>query len=202
MEIKAMMPELDKIYDRTFFQEWGCHHAKYIQGAHIIAQLIEKHFQPKSLVDLGCGCGVYSDFFIKKGLTVLAIDGVLPPSEESFSVPIEVRDLTAPIENIWEKFDLTICLEVAEHIPEEFLSPFLENITQFSDTLVLSAAPPFQRGHHHVNEQPKKYWKAKLQQVNFAYNRKWTGQFIEEFKKVKAPYMWMGENISVYERVS
>ncbi|OVE76105.1 hypothetical protein BVX98_06400 [bacterium F11] len=195
-----MMPNLKTIYDDTFFQEWGIEHQKYIESAKIITDILMNHLNPRRLIDLGCGCGVYSDSFFQKGVQIVSVDGVQPPQRFSFPVPIQVQDLTVPFKNLWGKFDVTLCLEVAEHIPEEFVDTFLSNLLQFGDLLVLSAAPPKQGGHHHVNEQPKRYWVQKCAQLGWIYNRKKTGKFIEDFKSRKAPYMWMGEHISFYQR--
>jgi len=195
-----MMPGLDRIYDAQFFKEWGANHQRYIDSAQTITDVLFDMFQPRRLVDLGSGCGVYSHFFKQKGVDVLSIDGVHPPSEYAFPVPIHLQDLTDPFENIWGSFDLSFCLEVAEHIPETSVDPFLENITRFSDRLLLSAAPPKQGGHHHVNEQPKRYWVRRLAERGFLYDRKKTGQLMEIFKARKPEYMWMCEHISVYEK--
>lgn len=195
-----MMPDLDRIYDRAFFEEWGSGQERYVRSAEIITDVLFQAFKPKKLVDIGCGCGVYSQFFKEKGVDVLPIDGVHPPEDYSFPVTIHKQDITVPFENIWGKFDMALCLEVAEHIPENFIDPFLSNITRFSDLLILSAAPPNQGGHHHVNEQPKRYWVKHLAERGFIYQRKKTGQLMETFKANKPGYMWMCEHISVYER--
>lgn len=196
-----MMNDLKNIYGPDFFAEWGVRNDRYIQAARAITDILYDALKPKSLVDIGCGCGVYSHYFLEKKVRVLSIDGVKPPPEESYPIPFEIQDLTVPFKNTWGTFDVALCLEVAEHIPEEFLSPFLQNVTQLSDTLIMSAAPPNQGGHHHVNEQPKRYWVQRLSEVGFHYNRKKTGRIIEETKKMKMPFMWMGEHISVYERI-
>ena len=196
-----MMPDLPLIYDEPFFAEWGRGHELYIRSAGIITNVLHDLFQPKRLVDLGSGCGVYSHFFSLKGVEVHAIDGVAPPTEHSYPVSLEIRDLTAPIENVWGNFDIALCLEVAEHIPEHLADAFLSNITRFSDRLILSAAQPNQGGHHHVNEQPKRYWVAKLAQKDFAYNRRETGRIQTALAAARPPYMWMAEQISVYEKV-
>lgn len=195
------MNNLEKIYDREFFLEWGSRHGKYVESAENVTDILFRYLSPLSMVDVGCGCGVYSHFFQKKGVQVLSLDGVRPPKEESFPVSITVRDLTIPFENIWGKFDVALCLEVAEHIPEDMSPSFLQNITALSDRLVISAAPPGQGGHHHVNEQPKRYWVRRLAEHGFVYNRKLTGQIMETFKREKLPYMWMGEHISIYDRI-
>jgi SAM-dependent methyltransferase len=196
------MPQLDRIYDRAFFEEWGANHDRYVRSAEIITDVLFQQFQPKRIVDIGCGCGVYSHFFSQKGVEVLSLDGVQPPNEHAFPVPIQLQDITVPFKNPWGKFDMALCLEVAEHIPEEFVDPFLANITQLSDLLILSAAPPDQGGHHHVNEQPKRYWVKHLAERGFLYQRKKTGRLMETFKKNKPGYMWMCEHISVYENLN
>ena len=194
------MKNLDAIHDTPFFREWGPSNAGYVSSAKIIADAIFEQFRPRALADLGCGCGVYSSLFAALGAEVLALDGVKPPAEHSFPVEIKVRDLTEPFENTWGSFDLALCLEVAEHIPEELLPAFLKNITSFGDTLLLSAAPPNQGGHHHVNEQPRRYWVRKLKEVGFAYDRPATGLLCEKLKAHGLPNMWMGLHICVYRR--
>jgi SAM-dependent methyltransferase len=197
-----MMPELPSIYDAAFFREWGPGNEKYVQSARLIADLLWDVYRPASVIDLGCGCGVYADAFRRKGARVVAVDGVRPPSEHTFPGEVQVRDLTAPFDNPWGPFDLALCLEVAEHIPEPLSDAFLANITRFSPRLVLSAAQPGQGGHHHVNEQPKRYWVEKLARHRFAYRRPATGRLQEAFKTTsKLPLMWMGEHVSVYERM-
>jgi len=197
----SMMPELDRIYDSAFFQEWGPTHGKYVRSAEIVTQVLHDIYAPKRLIDLGSGCGVYGHFFSLKGVSVVSIDGVQPPSPHAYPLPVHVQDLTVPFENRWGCFDAALCLEVAEHIPETLLSPFLANITQFSDRLILSAAPPGQGGHHHVNEQPRRYWVEQLARVGFAYNRKHTGRVFETLNAIKLPYMWMAGHIGIYDRI-
>ncbi len=194
------MAGLETIYDRDFFAQWGSGNRAYVATARYIAGVLCREFTPGRVADVGCGCGVYAHAFRGLGAQVLAIDGVMPPPEYSFPGEIAVRDLTGTFENVWGLFDLTLCLEVAEHIPEEKAGIFLANIAQFSDLLIFSAAPPFQGGEHHVNEKPKRYWREKLAGCGFAYNRRRTGVLSETFKRDKPELMWMCQQISVYER--
>ena len=194
------MKDLGDIYGPDFFREWGPSNPEYVRSAGLVAGAIYETFKPASLADLGCGCGVYSHLFKLKGARILAIDGVLPPAADSFPVEIITRDLTARVENTWGSFDLALCLEVAEHIPEEFTGTFLSNLTAFSDRLVMSAAPPDQGGHHHVNEQPRRYWARKLAALGFAYNRRASGRVLGLLERERPPFMWMANHIGVYER--
>ncbi|MFH1724178.1 MAG: methyltransferase domain-containing protein [Elusimicrobiota bacterium] len=195
------MSELASVYDRDFFREWGRNNAAYVASAKLITEVLLRHLSARRIVDVGCGCGVYGHFFRERGVAVVSIDGVRPPPEESFPGEIEIRDLTVPFDNVWGAFDLALCFEVAEHIPERLCEPFLENLARFSDTLLLSAAPPNQGGRHHVNEQPKRYWVEKLARHGLAYNRKRTGVLLEVFKREKPPHMWMCQQVCLYERV-
>lgn len=194
------MPNLLEIYDVEFFREWGLHNDKYISSAQKIVSILHEQLKPSTLVDVGCGCGVYSHEFIKRGVPVLSIDGVRPPPEECFPVKIEIQDLSIPFEHAGSPFDYALCLEVAEHIPEMYVGIFLENLIKLSDKIILSAAPPHQGGHHHVNEQPKRYWVQKMSEKGFTYNRKQTGVLQEIFKKNKPDFMWMAEHISIYKK--
>ncbi len=192
------MPELGRIYDRSFFEEWGPENRPYVESADIIAGVLMDLFHPRRLIDLGCGCAAHAHFFRQRGVEVVCVDGVRAPAHLSFPLPVVVRDLTVPMENPWGKFDLTLCLDVGEHIPEDLSEPFLANATRFSDTLLLSCAPPGQGGHHHVNEQPKRYWVQRLRTHGFVYDRRQTGVLCEIFKRRRTPLMWMWEHISVY----
>ena len=196
-----MMPDLARIYDADFFREWGPANADYVRSAELITDEICRQFHPRRAADIGCGCGVYSRLFLDRGVDVLSIDGVIPPPEHSFQVPIHRQDLTEPFENVWGDFDLALCLEVAEHIPEPLSGVFLDNLTRFSGTLLLSAAPPDQGGRHHVNEQPKRYWVRQLAGRGFAYSRRRTGRLETAFRALRLPHVWMGSQLSVYERV-
>lgn len=193
-----MMPNLRDIYNQAFFEEWGPANAAYVGSARVSVEVLLEEIAPRRLIDLGCGCGLYSHLFEQAGVDVVAVDGACPQC--AYDVPIHPRDLTVPFENVWGPFDVTLCLEVAEHIPESLVDPFLDNVTRFSDLLIMSAAQPGQGGHHHVNEQPKRYWVQRLAEKGFLYDRRCTGRLMETFKRRRPPLMWMVEHISIYRR--
>lgn len=195
------MPDLARIYDAAFFKEWGPENSDYVRSAQIITDEIDRQFHPGRIADLGCGGGVFSHLFASRGVDVLSIDGVLPPPDQSFPARIHKQDLTEPFENIWGAFDLVLCLEVAEHIPEPLCGVFLDNLIRFSGTILLSAARPKQGGLHHVNEQPKRYWVRRLAERRYAYSRPRTGRLEAAFRALRPPCMWMACQISVYERM-
>lgn len=195
-----MMPELATIYDRDFFRQWGRNNARYVRTARRIAQTLHRRLGFASALDLGAGCGVYADALTKLGVRVVAVDGVRPPEDEAFPMDLRLRDLTEPIEDLKGPFDLTLCLEVAEHIPEDLSAGFLRNVTRFSDLVAISCAPPGQGGTHHVNERPKRYWVGRFAELGFRYDRAATGVLVEEFKNPNLEHNWMGHHISLYRR--
>src|SRR5512134_3517335 len=96
-------------------------HAFSYRLAEYIAKLLPKN-QP--LLDLGCGLGTYSKYFRDVGFTnVTAIEG--SDLEELFETKVEVFDLTNPIEV--KNPGNVVCLEVAEHVPGEYMDILLHN---------------------------------------------------------------------------
>lgn len=196
------MPDLAAIYDAAFFAEWGKGNEPYVRTAAVVAGALHEQLRPRRVADLGCGCGVYAHELARRGVEALALDGVTPPAEHAFPVAFHAQDLTVPFENRWGRFDLALCLEVAEHIPEPLSDAFLDNVTRFSDLVVMSAAPPYQGGHHHVNERPKRYWVARMAERGFAYDRARTGRLFETVLAARPPLLWMAQHVGVYERMT
>lgn len=103
----------------------------------IVPQII-KLIQPNSVVDVGCGIGTWLSVFEDFGVEdVVGIDGdyvnrtLLHIDEKKFIS----RDLTKPLK-LDRKFDLAVCLEVAEHLPEKSANTFVESLVSLSDTIL------------------------------------------------------------------
>lgn len=115
---------------------------------------------PHSVVDIGCGIGTWLTVAQKLGAnTILGIDGnfvnldKLTISNDNFVA----HDLHKPF--IFEKkYNLALCLEVAEHLPKESAINLVETLTSASNILLFSAALPHQGGQNHINEQSFTYW--------------------------------------------
>ena len=70
--------------------------------------------------------------------------------------------------NIERKFNLLLCLEVAEHLPSDSASNFIQNLTKHSDTIVFAAACPNQPGQGHINCQWIDYWQDLFNKYGYA----------------------------------
>ena len=123
----------------------------------------------RSVIDIGCGRGVWLDEFSKRGVAhVKGRDGpwVQKANPLVASENFEATDLAKPFcEDL--KFDLAMSLEVAEHLDEGKADGFVASLAGLSDTIMFSAAIGGQGGQHHVNEQPLSYWVAKFEGHGF-----------------------------------
>jgi SAM-dependent methyltransferase len=119
-----------------------------------------EQINPESVIDIGCGLGNWLNVFKQFGCSkVLGVDGSnvdrskLVINDNEFVV----HDLTQPL-TLSKKFDLCVCLEVAEHLPESCSDALIQSLISCADTILFSAALPLQGGQNHINEQPFSYW--------------------------------------------
>lgn len=134
------------------------------KSASIVVPHLLKYFQPKSVVDLGCGRGTWLKAFKDNGIArVVGHDGPWNSQDKMIDpgivfVPL---NLNSPVVQGSEKFDLASSLEVAEHLKPGSAREFVKALTHLSDVVMFGAAYSYQGGVDHINEQPHTYW-AKL----------------------------------------
>jgi SAM-dependent methyltransferase len=132
------------------------------RSAQAVVPLIIEILKPTSVVDVGCGLGTWLAAFRQNGVTeLLGIDGDYVDVRSLEIEPEEflAHDLSRPLA-IDRSFDLTISLEVAEHLDPDHAAEFVALLTSLAPAIVFSAAIPHQDGTHHVNTQWPTYWRA------------------------------------------
>ncbi|MEO0401777.1 MAG: methyltransferase domain-containing protein [Pseudomonadota bacterium] len=150
------------VYNDTFFD--------YIdQGARSSAQaltgLLSDWIKPQSVLDLGCGRGVWLDEWQRNGATdVLGVDGDYVDRTQLAidAASFQPGDLTKPL-GLGRRFDLAQSLEVGEHLPTAASDALVDSLTQASDRVLFSAAVVGQGGEFHINEQPLSFWQQKFE---------------------------------------
>jgi SAM-dependent methyltransferase len=134
-----------------------------LRSAEVVVPLVLQLVPARSVLDVGCGDGTWLSVFRKHGVDdMIGIDGGYV-SRELLQIPqdrFQDVDLAKPF-SLGRVFDLAVCLEVAEHLPPECATGFIESLTCLAPVVLFSAAIPKQGGNHHTNEQWPEYW-AKL----------------------------------------
>lgn len=115
---------------------------------------------PRSVVDVGCGTAGWLAAFRRRGVSeILGMDGDWVPRDQ-LEVPanqFRVVDLHGTLE-ITGRYDLAICLEVAEHISTPAGDALVRVLSAAAPVVLFSAAIPHQGGTGHINEQWPEYW--------------------------------------------
>jgi len=153
---------VELLYNDAFFD--GQQDGSY-RSAKVIVPFIIKLLQPLNVVDVGCGRGTWLAAFIDNGVTdVVGIDGEYIDRAQLY-IPqdtFQALDIAAPF-SLTRIFDLVVCLEVAEHLPESHADSFVRSLCRLGPAALFSAAIPYQGGTNHQNEQWQDYWVRKFQ---------------------------------------
>src|SRR5260370_20807230 len=152
----------DEFYSRKIDQS--------LQSARIVAPLVMRLAKIGSVIDVGCGLGGWLLAFAENGVPLLkGIDGSYVDRSSLYMPPecFTAMDLTELIK-IDQHFDLALCLEVAEHLPDRFSTQLVRGLTDLAPIVLFSAAVPGQGGTGHVNEQWPEYWRNLFKERGFA----------------------------------
>lgn len=134
-----------------------------------LAETLADMLHPKSVIDIGCGPGIYLVPF-KPESRVLGVDGA-PKAGKSLEphefVRADLRENWYPVSedfphgedsSPFQHFDLSLCIETGEHLPPDRADYLVDLLTTCSDVCFFSAAQPGQGGTLHLNEQPREWW--------------------------------------------
>ncbi len=131
-----------------------------LKSAEVVLPVVFDLVSPKSVVDVGCGVGMWLEACIKLGVKdVLGVDGEYV-TRTDLHIPKEnfiVKDLNKTF-SIEKTSDLALCLEVGEHLPHESAPMLVKSLIDIAPVILFSAAIPKQGGTNHVNEQWPDYW--------------------------------------------
>jgi len=155
---------------------------------------------PSSVIDVGAGLGTWAAAFVQAGVpNVVALDGPWVPAQH-LRMPAKdfvAADLSAPID-LGHKFDLVVCLEVAEHLAEAHSVMLVNNLVKMGDVILFSAAVPWQGGYGHINEKPPEWWEKLFD--NVGYVPIWG--FGDQFESRKDVAWWYSLNMVFFVKKS
>ena len=118
------------------------------RSAELVLPMIIAAIQPSTVIDVGCGVGTWLAVLAESGVAdVWGIDGDYV-ERSLLQIPRErflPHDLTMPV-HLERRFDLVLCLEVAEHLPADSAPTLVDSLVGLGPVIVFSAAIPYQGG--------------------------------------------------------
>ncbi len=160
-----------------YFDLDGFYEDTYYEADHVPPHIVESYVthvldygrmvlgRPvKSILELGCASGFFTEGFLKAGIDIFAVEGTHAGNRRTLArgVPQErllQHDLRLPL-NLNRTFDMVICTEVAEHIECPLSGVLVANIVNHARVAWFSFEEPSTNDahYHHCNEQPEKFW--------------------------------------------
>ena len=153
-----MNSHYSNIYDSSFYSQ---HETSMARSARTVLDLLFQYYKPDSVIDIGCGRGAWLAAAESLGVQTLSgVDGDWISEDAILSKAIQYTsaDLTAGLPDLDRTYDLCLCLEVLEHLPESKAAACIDLLCRASDVVLFSAAVRLQGGTHHLNEQWQGYW--------------------------------------------
>lgn len=174
----------------------GCQSSAFI----VMGELAQQFRLPRCL-DVGCGEGWWAYWAKKSGLSdyVAGIDndGFDAPCKAELDAWVKADFANRTVLFSGDRYDLTICLEMAEHLPESRADDLVRFLCNSSKELILfSAAIPGQGGMGHINEQWPSYWLEKFNALGWFAD----GSYRDIFWDNKSVEPWYSQNMFVLDR--
>lgn len=127
----------------------------------------------KSIVDVGCGKGFSTSYFLKKGARILCIEGSKDAIANSLlpsNLIIEHDFSRGP----WwpkETFDVAWSTEFLEHVGRQYMKNYLP---VFAKSALIFVTASGWGGWHHVEVHDQKWWIGRMQSHGFIYSEELT----------------------------
>ena len=160
-----------------------------IESSKEILSYLFKILRPNSVLDVGCGRGVWLK--VSKDLGAKIIYGVDGEWNNGKQIDKEIVFKSINLNNNFDlnkKFDLTLCLEVVEHLEKNSSENIISSLTNTSDIILFSAAFKYQGGVGHLNENLHSYWADIFHKKNYL-----------PFDLIR-PVFWDNEKVSYWYR--
>jgi len=198
-EVLGRLPWLrarDFVYDERFYAKGDPMKLdSYPRFAEALIQLRS----PRTVIDVGSGSGLMLAEFAKRGVEVTGIEGSRAAIERSGLGDRVVRaNLERGVPELG-RFDLALCIEVAEHLSARKAPQLVDGLTRLSDVVVFTAGRPGEGGLLHVNEQPQSYWYELFERNGFAPSTL-RDELLTAIADVPEP-RYLHENLMVFERL-
>lgn len=148
------------LYDANYYQNYHPHPYTDLPfwsgyfGA--LAEHIVNSITAATVLDVGCAMGVLVNELRQRNVKAHGIDS----SKWAIANGVAPKYCTckSALEVITPRYDLVVCLEVAEHLPERRAGTLVDNLCRASDAVLFSSTPDGDEDATHCNVQPAAYW--------------------------------------------
>lgn len=137
------------------------------RSAAAVVPAVQELVRARSVVDVGGGEGWWAAAFAELGARAVCID-VGTTDHSAPGVEHVEHDLQDALPSSLGRFDLAVCLEVAEHVDALVGDRLIAEVCALAPVVLFSAAVPGQGGHGHINEQWPGYWVDRFASAGFS----------------------------------
>lgn len=190
-----MSNDITQKYDEEFFDYTI---SSELRSSSDVAGILMKYYRPQSVIDIGCGCGIYMKAFYDLGIEdVIGYDGSKHALEKGLlPEKMFLHDLREHL-LVDRKYDLCLCIEVAEHINNEYSIQLVQTLANASDIVFFTAASPGQGGLHHVNERPYEFWEGIFHKFGFRMDEQ--TEAVRREMTEKGVIYWIARNMRIFK---
>jgi SAM-dependent methyltransferase len=166
-----------------------------------MAKTITERFQPKTVIDVGCGTGALLEAFGGLGCEARGLEYSEAALAYCRRRKLSVRKFNLEKDSPDEpRYDLATSFEVAEHLAPWAAKRYVGLLCALSPLVVMSAATPGQGGRDHINEQPQSYWIKKFKRCNYLFDENSSRELSLDWRTLGVT-SWYRDNLMVFAQI-
>lgn len=157
----------EEVYNHMFGTGINLFNDAYVNYVSGMVDSWIQEFNFKSMIDIGCGSGVFVAEFMKRGIEAFGVDQNEYWYEDFQLVHPEFKD-SYRLEDFSETeldsvFDLALCVEVMEHLPDEVVIQWIEKIKTKCRYFIFTSIPwsesvIWDKYWGHINIKGEAHW--------------------------------------------
>ena len=206
----------DDFVRNLYDKKWQDYHYVYFRPKNLnFAKILLELYNPDSVVDFGCSIGSLLEVFLEAGKKIKGYEYCYEESlnsirkVENLENFIEFGDVSKDINA--GVHDISISIEVAEHIPTEYSESLVKNLKNSTKGLIIfTAATPDQGGTGHINCQQPSFWIKLFKKHGCEYDMDETARIRSKCMPTKDthlntfPHVWahVYRNLMVFRKVA
>ncbi|MDE1817913.1 MAG: glycosyltransferase [Thaumarchaeota archaeon] len=169
------MSRKEEVYDEGYYENYYDKYSgtrpytreNFLPFFKEIANRIVKEFSPKTVLDAGCAMGYLVESLRDLGIEAYGFDisdYAINQARTNIRKYVKKQSILDPID---KQYDLIVCIEVLEHLPEQMMERAIENLCQNTSAILFSSTPDDKTEPTHQNVQDPGYWASHFAKFGF-----------------------------------